>query len=178
MTWCLNFQILDYGRKKRRFWMVIGVILVRKRCPKFFFSRRIWGGKFFPHFYPTNLAAANAAVTTKLTLIKTPYLACRSGGESIQGPCLRRDSRWRGLPVARDPGAGCAAARGGRTGEAGGRDLCLVCRLRSGGRLRPCTAPLGRYLGTVPLGTVRPDMNSCLPATKIRSRDPAVIIRK
>ena len=76
----------EFWSKKKLFWTEKGPILAEKQVSNFF-SRPIWGAKTFPHFYPTNLAAAIAAVTTKLTLIENPYLARNSGAEFFQGPC-------------------------------------------------------------------------------------------
>ena len=82
-----TFFFLNFGRKKKPFWTKKGPILAQKQVSKIFFSRPIWGAKTFPHLYLTNLAAAIAAVTTKLTLIETPYLAGNSGAKFFQGPC-------------------------------------------------------------------------------------------
>ena len=44
----------------------------KKGCP-IFFSRRFFGAKISAHFYPTNLAAANADVTKKLPENEMPW---------------------------------------------------------------------------------------------------------
>ena len=74
------FFFLNFGRKKSCFGPKKAQFWPKNRCPNFF-SRPIWGAKKFPHLYLTNFAAAIAAVTTKLTLIKNPYLARNSGAE-------------------------------------------------------------------------------------------------
>ena len=55
-----------------------------------FFSRRIRGEEVNPHLYPPKLAAANAAVTTKLAENKVPRLGLAPEDEFVQGPGFAR----------------------------------------------------------------------------------------
>ena len=64
-----------------------------KKVSNIFFSRPLWGAKCYPHFYPTNLAAAIAAVTTKFAENETPYLAGNYGAKFFQGPCSAGNPR-------------------------------------------------------------------------------------
>ena len=43
------FFFLNFGRKKSRFGPKKAQFWSKNRCPKFFFSRPIWGAKTFPH---------------------------------------------------------------------------------------------------------------------------------
>ena len=63
-----------------------------KKGVQIFFSHRIRGEEVNPHLYPPKLAAANAAVTTKLAENKVPRLGLAPEDEFVQGPWLRQGS--------------------------------------------------------------------------------------